>query len=439
MPKLDQKGLIPQILIFLLLAAGVGVGIYLVQNRTNLLPKAGGVRTQTPESSFTLEAPKTVSPNSQFKVNVMVRSDIDAANLFSVKLKFQTDLLEVKKITTNDYKIGIDIEPKLESCGGIAGKECPEGFSCLMKAKYPDAEGQCVKAEVVKDAEKWLPSSSPQIDKSVKGVSTIKEEDITASLQKGNDSKPQTGYSGKNSFIKSWIEKTFDNKEGKISLVGAVPDPGYQTKLENPAVTMATIVFTARKEGSAAISFDEGTAIYKNSDNLDILATKREAEIKISNDVPQGTPVPPGPVPTCEPRPACLDSEPRCLMSEPATGWCPTASIQPIPTCQPRPACLDTQPACMIAEPATGWCDVVIQPVPTKADGDVNGDGKITLVDLSSLLSKWGKKGKDAGKADINGDGVVNNMDRSMLIGILIENGVLQRNAPEVKAVPEGT
>jgi hypothetical protein len=29
------------------------------------------------------------------------------------------------------------------------------------------------------------------------------------------------------------------------------------------------------------------------------------------------------PTPTCTPRPACLDATPRCLMPEPANGWCP--------------------------------------------------------------------------------------------------------------------
>jgi len=29
------------------------------------------------------------------------------------------------------------------------------------------------------------------------------------------------------------------------------------------------------------------------------------------------------PTPTCIPRPACLDATPRCLMPEPANGWCP--------------------------------------------------------------------------------------------------------------------
>lgn len=29
------------------------------------------------------------------------------------------------------------------------------------------------------------------------------------------------------------------------------------------------------------------------------------------------------PTPTCMKRPACLDAKPRCLLPEPANGWCP--------------------------------------------------------------------------------------------------------------------
>lgn len=37
-------------------------------------------------------------------------------------------------------------------------------------------------------------------------------------------------------------------------------------------------------------------------------------------------PCPTGPVASCLPRPKCLDSVPRCLMPEPAEGWCPSST-----------------------------------------------------------------------------------------------------------------
>jgi len=34
----------------------------------------------------------------------------------------------------------------------------------------------------------------------------------------------------------------------------------------------------------------------------------------------------------------------------------PKMSIIPLPTCQPRPVCLDAEPPCLLAEPVNGWC-----------------------------------------------------------------------------------
>lgn len=42
---------------------------------------------------------------------------------------------------------------------------------------------------------------------------------------------------------------------------------------------------------------------------------------------------------------------PSATVSYPAAG-----ALTPPPTCQPRPACLDATPRCLIAEPAGGWC-----------------------------------------------------------------------------------
>jgi len=42
-------------------------------------------------------------------------------------------------------------------------------------------------------------------------------------------------------------------------------------------------------------------------------------------------PVTPTPTPTCLPRPACLDATPRCLLAEPAGGWCQSPTPIPIP------------------------------------------------------------------------------------------------------------
>lgn len=56
------------------------------------------------------------------------------------------------------------------------------------------------------------------------------------------------------------------------------------------------------------------------------------------SNYPTPSPLPsssPSPAPTCEPRPACLDTTPRCLPPVPAGGWCPNSSPTPSPTVRP--------------------------------------------------------------------------------------------------------
>ncbi|HVA96353.1 MAG TPA: RICIN domain-containing protein [Candidatus Acidoferrales bacterium] len=48
----------------------------------------------------------------------------------------------------------------------------------------------------------------------------------------------------------------------------------------------------------------------------------------------------------------------------------PTPTTAPPPSCAPRPPCLDTIPRCLIAEPAWGWCPVI--PTPTSTPGPSN-------------------------------------------------------------------
>jgi hypothetical protein len=48
--------------------------------------------------------------------------------------------------------------------------------------------------------------------------------------------------------------------------------------------------------------------------------------------------------------------------------------------------------------------------------GDVNNDDKITVIDLSILLSNFGRRPAAFQSGDVNGDGVVNVIDLSILL-----------------------
>lgn len=198
MPSLNQKGVIAQLFLFLLLGAGLVTGVYLIQNRTNILPKAGGggiSKPITPAVGLTVERDFDTYVGREVAVSIMVRSDFDSANLFVAKLKFDKDLLRVSRIDTN------------------------------------------------------------------------------------------TG------FIKNWVEQHYDNNTGEISLAGGIPTPGIQTQVGSSG-HMALIYFVALKEGKAAISFTDGSAIYRNYDNSNVIGFKKGATITINPSATQITPTP---------------------------------------------------------------------------------------------------------------------------------------------------
>lgn len=190
MPKLDQRGVIAQVFLLLVLGIGLVAGVYLVQQTQIFRPKAASAPPAIPESSFELELeknPDSVSMGSKFGVDIYARSDIDSSNLFAAKLKFPTDLLEVSDINLRDTQ----------------------------------------------------------------------------------------------TFVKNWVEKTYDNLTGEISIVGGAPNPGIKTDSKAKAYLMASVIFNAKKEGVAKVTFNNAAAIYRNSDNVNIISAKRGIDIKI--------------------------------------------------------------------------------------------------------------------------------------------------------------
>jgi peptidoglycan/xylan/chitin deacetylase (PgdA/CDA1 family) len=53
---------------------------------------------------------------------------------------------------------------------------------------------------------------------------------------------------------------------------------------------------------------------------------------------------------------------------------------------------------------------------PPLLTGDINGDGTVDALDLSILLSNWGKTGATGTQGDLNGDGTVDALDLSILL-----------------------
>jgi hypothetical protein len=81
-------------------------------------------------------------------------------------------------------------------------------------------------------------------------------------------------------FIEQWVSNNFKNDQGTVSLVGSVPDPGFTTSADKPAV-MARVYFKALKSGSTTITFDQSSSIFRSADNQNILSSTQDLRLEI--------------------------------------------------------------------------------------------------------------------------------------------------------------
>lgn len=78
-----------------------------------------------------------------------------------------------------------------------------------------------------------------------------------------------------------FLETRFDNNRGELSLVGTVANPGFKTTSPQKKHILARVVFKSKIAGIANLTFDESSAIFRNTDNHNILQTKQSLAINI--------------------------------------------------------------------------------------------------------------------------------------------------------------
>ncbi|MBI2195986.1 hypothetical protein HYU45_00035, partial [Candidatus Daviesbacteria bacterium] len=238
---------------------------------------------------------------------------------------------------------------------------------------------------------------------------------------------------------------------------------------------MASIIFEAKKAGTADIQLTDGSQILRNSDGINIISAKKGTTISIISapvsapitDNASGqvsctniaAPLPLGKLPSGEDfyvvtgtKTVQLGANAYALPVAEIT-WKPIAGATFSSTSSyHNPTTLTVSNYGVFAieasakgssSPATANCPKIIvsfqssvRSVPAvtstpvvvsnlRHDGDINSDGQINLTDMSRLLSQFGQSGQS--EADLNGDRVVNTMDVLMLRNILVKNGVLSR------------
>src|SRR3989339_2185355 len=110
MLRLGERGIV-HLLIPIILILGLIAGVYLVTsgNPLKLFSRASVSKPVSPETSFTLVGPSYCNdflctiigksqPDEIFPVHIYARSDIEGANLFTARMTFPKDLVEVTEI-----------------------------------------------------------------------------------------------------------------------------------------------------------------------------------------------------------------------------------------------------------------------------------------------------------------------------------------------------
>lgn len=78
-----------------------------------------------------------------------------------------------------------------------------------------------------------------------------------------------------------FLETKFDNSKGELSLVGTAANPGFKTASSQKKYILAKVYFKTKIAGIANLTFDESSAIFRNTDNSNILQTRQALAINI--------------------------------------------------------------------------------------------------------------------------------------------------------------
>jgi hypothetical protein len=195
------------------------------------------------------------------------------------------------------------------------------------------------------------------------------------------------------------------NSTGKLifSAVAFDTSTKLNTAVRTTVFDLATITFKAIALGATTVSYVHTTG--NNDTNIagldsvnDISTSASPVTITVVNP-PTNTPIPPTATKTPTPVPPT-----------------PTKISTPTPTKTPTPIPTNIPTATVTLVPPTAT-SIPFTPTPTPRDpGDVDGSGLVNSLDLTILLSQFGKSVPRNTGGDFNGDGLVTLADLTALL-----------------------
>lgn len=242
-----------------------------------------------------------------------------------------------------------------------------------------------------------------------------------------------------------WVETGFDNQTGLVTLIAYVPGPGLKT---NPGKNQpfATINFKPKKVGSYQISIDNSSAIFRSSDNLNILVAKDSHNIETKSVASTPKLSPQASLTLSSPQGGEAYLYPQVIPIQWNTKGVDKVSISAylnglfLGKIGEASASggflwnpLKTLPAVYLTDDNTFEIEIASENLRSKTkgpieilvrdelpnlvtdplkianeSGDFNGDSQVNFSDLSQLVSNFSRGEK---KYDLNEDGIINGLD----------------------------
>lgn len=368
------KGTIPRVLIAAVLVLTIPLIIFLAQRPQRYIPRAviGEVEI------FFVPDRQSLPPDSTFEI--WLNSDTQSIGFVRLVLTFDNTKIQMTSEISTQYFNTVVKKTGMAEANSSGRAEIILGLS----------PGDPAPSGIFKVAEFTLTS-----------ISTV-ENDATALLIDANDiqvvdlsAKALTGNINPSDLTLNPVTPT--------PTPTALPTP---TPTETPTPT-PTPTPEPSPEVTPDVSLTPTAAVTPTS-------TPTPTPTALPTPTPTLTPTP-SPVPTATPYPTI----PFGGTPTPT----PTPSVLVSPTSTPTPTSAPTQPPSSGGSggsssgggaPSSGGGAPSSGQAPAKKPGDVNGDGKVNIQDLSIVLSRFNKSPLSG--ADLNNDGKVNILDLSILL-----------------------
>lgn len=397
MPKFNQQG-IAQVLVLLLILAGIAAGVYLVGQRTNLLPKAYVSPSPFP-SSFGKAIKISKKPQG---VVIPITGDV----IFGITIEgfFK---LEGNQRDQTQYLIQRTVKNSKEDTSiSIYSLKVNQTGENLSQIQLDVLNNDMVATDNILKDGKWHhigavigdPSSENQF------ISLYIDGQLKASTKKKTNILPPSGdqffYIGMNEYLEDLSKQ--QSLIGQIDEIRISSKIRYQNNFDLSLKpfpvdddTLMLYHFDGNTKDSGSNSFGgEPIGSIEFSDSTIITA----------EGSPKSTPSPSA----CVPRPPCTLGEPDCQLQEPAEGWCPVIEI--VDTDKDgfkddieKIIGTDYQDSCPDNSRDNAW------------PSDLNNDKIVNTRDESLLKRKIGRAQLYSKRYDLDGSGIIDNADLALL------------------------